>query len=294
MTRAPERVSAVRPAAPAMLEGIVMRCLEKRAADRWQNAREILPHLSARLTPTGGTQPVPIMPTISSGTQAALARSHSVRVGVLFPLAAVGILGITRFLVQGLGLPDWVFAAAIMLLAIGLPIVLFTSRHERQRAVARATGLHQPTPTGLVRHLTWRRSVLGGVAAFALLGVAAAGYMVMRVLGIGLGETYDRSGQPDSAIAHFERLLAIRQLGPGPYMKPVMLRRLGQLYEKQGNRDRALEYNGKFVDLWKDADPSVQPLVTETQFHRPFASQILAGWQSNRETAGIAEYRRSI
>jgi tetratricopeptide (TPR) repeat protein len=81
----------------------------------------------------------------------------------------------------------------------------------------------------------------------------------------GMGETYDRAGQPDSAIAHFERLLAIRGLGPGPYMKPVMLRRLGQLHEKKGNRDRALEYYGKFVDLWKDADPVVQPMVAETR-----------------------------
>jgi tetratricopeptide (TPR) repeat protein len=80
-----------------------------------------------------------------------------------------------------------------------------------------------------------------------------------------MGETYDRANQPDSTIAYFERLLAIRNLGPGPYWKPVMLRRLGQLYEKKGNRERALEYYGKFVDLWKDADPSVQPLVAETR-----------------------------
>jgi tetratricopeptide (TPR) repeat protein len=80
-----------------------------------------------------------------------------------------------------------------------------------------------------------------------------------------MGMVYDRAGQPDSAIAHFERLLAVRQLGPGPYLKPVMLRRLGQLYEKKGNRERALEYYGKFVDLWKDGDASVQPLVTQTR-----------------------------
>lgn len=48
-------------------------------------------------------------------------------------------------------------------------------------------------------------------------------------------------------------------------MKPVVLRRLGQLYEARGDRDRALEYYGRFVDLWKDADPSLQPKVAETR-----------------------------
>jgi tetratricopeptide (TPR) repeat protein len=80
-----------------------------------------------------------------------------------------------------------------------------------------------------------------------------------------LGEAYDRSNRPDSAIAHFERLLAVRNLGPGPYWKPVVLRRLGQLYEANGDRERALEYYGRFVDLWKDADPLLQPKVAETR-----------------------------
>jgi tetratricopeptide (TPR) repeat protein len=80
-----------------------------------------------------------------------------------------------------------------------------------------------------------------------------------------LGEAFDRSNRPDSAIAYFESLLNIRILGPGVYWGPIMLRRLGQLYEARGNRDRALEYYGRFVDLWKDADPSLQPKVAETR-----------------------------
>ena len=54
-------------------------------------------------------------------------------------------------------------------------------------------------------------------------------------------------------------------MGVAPYQRPVILRRLGQRYEKKGDRERALEYYGKFVDLWKDADPSLQPMVTESR-----------------------------
>jgi hypothetical protein len=40
-------------------------------------------------------------------------------------------------------------------------------------------------------------------------------------------------------------------------------KRLGELYEARGDRKRAADYYGKFVDLWKDADPELQPAVTE-------------------------------
>ncbi len=37
--------------------------------------------------------------------------------------------------------------------------------------------------------------------------------------------------------------------------------RLGEIYDRQGDRHRAAEYYGKFVELWKDADPELQPRV---------------------------------
>jgi len=37
--------------------------------------------------------------------------------------------------------------------------------------------------------------------------------------------------------------------------------RLGTLYEQLGNRDRAVDYYNRFVDLWQDADPELQPQV---------------------------------
>ena len=42
-------------------------------------------------------------------------------------------------------------------------------------------------------------------------------------------------------------------------------RRLGELYEQRGDREKALDYYGRFVELWKDADSDLQPLVRETK-----------------------------
>jgi len=42
-----------------------------------------------------------------------------------------------------------------------------------------------------------------------------------------------------------------------------VLRRLGELYEARGDRERAREYYGRFVDLWKGADPELQPQVRD-------------------------------
>jgi hypothetical protein len=37
--------------------------------------------------------------------------------------------------------------------------------------------------------------------------------------------------------------------------------RLGDLYEQRGDTAKAVYYYGKLVDLWKDADPELQPRV---------------------------------
>ena len=44
-----------------------------------------------------------------------------------------------------------------------------------------------------------------------------------------------------------------------------MYRRVGELYDARGDRQKALEYYGKFVELWKNADPELQPAVKEAK-----------------------------
>lgn len=44
------------------------------------------------------------------------------------------------------------------------------------------------------------------------------------------------------------------------YLAPSHLRR-AEIYERQGNDQQALYHYGRFVELWKDADPELQPRV---------------------------------
>ncbi len=186
VTQAPEPCTTHRPAVPTALNTLVLRCLEKRAADRWQRAEELVPHLEAMLTPTGGITPTGTQPVAAVDYEAAARASHPVRVAALFGVGSVALLGLVYLIMMQLGLPDWVFVGAIALLVIALPIMLTTGHLERQRALARTTGAVVPTPPGGVHHwLTWRKAVLGGGLAFGGLAVVAAGYMGMRLLGIG-------------------------------------------------------------------------------------------------------------
>jgi tetratricopeptide (TPR) repeat protein len=76
-------------------------------------------------------------------------------------------------------------------------------------------------------------------------------------------QAFDVTDQPDSAIAEFERFVDTAD----PFMrsKPDFLagsyKRLGELYETKGNTARAIENYQKFIDLWNDADPELQPAV---------------------------------
>ncbi len=57
VTEKPEPVAKHRPAVNPLLAQAVMRCLEKRPADRWQSAAELLAVLEPLATPSGGTAP---------------------------------------------------------------------------------------------------------------------------------------------------------------------------------------------------------------------------------------------
>jgi hypothetical protein len=63
VTQAPEPVRTHRPACPADLEAVIMRCLAKRAADRFQSAEEIVEALEPLSVSSGGITPTQTRPT---------------------------------------------------------------------------------------------------------------------------------------------------------------------------------------------------------------------------------------
>jgi hypothetical protein len=62
MTEIPEPLQKRRPSVPPALASLIMRALEKYAADRPQTAREMLAQLDAAVTPSGATTPTGMLP----------------------------------------------------------------------------------------------------------------------------------------------------------------------------------------------------------------------------------------
>jgi tetratricopeptide (TPR) repeat protein len=218
ITTTPTPIASKRPSVSPALNQLVMRCLEKKPADRIQHATEMLAQLQAIATPSGGMAPTGATPAMTSGAEAALRRSHPVRVAVIFGLVSIGILGAVLFLRTLLGLPDWVVVASAMLLLIGLPIILGAARMERAQVHAMTTGMQLPPQTGLARLFTWRRAMLGGVAAFVGLAVVVVGYTALRAAGIGSIGTLQAKGliknrQP-ILLAEFDNRASDSTLGP--------------------------------------------------------------------------------
>ncbi|HEY5546776.1 MAG TPA: protein kinase [Gemmatimonadaceae bacterium] len=84
-----------------------------------------------------------------------------------------------------------------------------------------------------------------------------------------IARAFDEAGVTDSAIFAFERFLSVPANPLASDMHPTYLagtyKRLGELYEQQGNVGKALEYYNKFVALWKNADPDLQPRVADVR-----------------------------
>ena len=114
----------------------------------------------------------------------------------IYAVASWVVLQVAGELTDATALPEWFPTLALGLLIVGLPIVLATAfvqeggpGHEAQPAegtgqVAEA----RPKATVTSRLLTWKNATLGGIGAFAIVGVIAVGSMVTGgPIGIGAG-----------------------------------------------------------------------------------------------------------
>ena len=190
ISQAPEPLTDHRPDCPPALARLVMRCLAKSPDGRPASAAELLRGLADVGTPSGGGHEA--LPAIGLATRRTLGRALALYLAAfaLVALAARGAIAVT-------GLPDWVYPGALLVMALGLPVVLFTAFVHHQSRVARTVATHTPggtlAPASTVSrlairvspHVSWRRTALGGVAAVALFAVAVVAFMAMRALGVG-------------------------------------------------------------------------------------------------------------
>jgi tetratricopeptide (TPR) repeat protein len=107
------------------------------------------------------------------------------------------VLQVVDVVKDNLGLPDWVFPFALLLLLVGLPIIVATAvvqgRHATDGSADAASGeasASEPTPASQSeltprRLFTWRNALVGGGLAFVLLAAVTTGFMFMRNQGIG-------------------------------------------------------------------------------------------------------------
>lgn len=103
-------------------------------------------------------------------------------------------------------LPDWTFNGALIVLVIGLPVILATAYVQTPPLEDDLTDAEGSGPTvdgeagsesatassGVAGILTWRNALIGGVVAFALLGLATAGSTLFQVTGLGSDAEVDK------------------------------------------------------------------------------------------------------
>ncbi|MEE8477096.1 MAG: serine/threonine-protein kinase, partial [Gemmatimonadales bacterium] len=96
VSTAPEPVTNHRTAVPPALASLVMKCLEKKPADRWQSAEELRSQLETLATPSGGTTPTTVQPSAARSVGDVGWKKVGAWVGVVAVLAVVAWFALPR------------------------------------------------------------------------------------------------------------------------------------------------------------------------------------------------------
>ena len=200
MGETPKSITDFRADLPPALADMVMRCLAKEAADRPQQASDIARTLET-ITSGSGMQSMP--PVLMGGPgmfRKALA---------IYAAAFVVVAVVAKAAIVGIGLPDWVFAGSLIVMALGLPVVLWTGYVQRvtRRAMAMTptyTPGGSPSVAGgtiatmalkAAPHVSWYKTARGGMYAFGVFIVIIGAFMGMRAFGIGPAASLITSGK---------------------------------------------------------------------------------------------------
>jgi eukaryotic-like serine/threonine-protein kinase len=195
----PQDVRELRPDTPAALAELVMRCLAKDADARPQTGDEIVRVLD--VTTSGDVQPP--MPGLVIGGMGRIWRGLAV-----YAAAFIGVAIVARASIVAIGLPEWVFTGAIVVMALGLPVLLATAfvhwaTHRAMTVTPALTPGGSPAGQGTIAtmaikaspHLNWRRATMGGWLAIGGFVLLVVGYMATRAMGIGPAASLLASGR---------------------------------------------------------------------------------------------------
>ncbi|MGH7679337.1 MAG: protein kinase domain-containing protein [Gemmatimonadaceae bacterium] len=190
MSDTPEPIKQYRPDTPDTLADLVMRCLAKDADARPQSAHELLQVLD-NVTSAGGYA---AMPPVLMGGQGMFGKALAAYVA-----AFVFVAVLAKAAIVAIGLPDWVFPGALIVMALGLPVILFTAYvHRTTKRLVTQTPTYTPGGSASANHgtmqtiamkasphVSWRRTWLGGVFAVGTFVALIGAYMTLRAFGIG-------------------------------------------------------------------------------------------------------------
>jgi tetratricopeptide (TPR) repeat protein len=190
MSERPQNIAELRRDTPPLLAELVMHCLEKDPEQRPSSANDVVKLLDVATTTSG-----------SSEAASAVLLGGRVRLPVALGVWTI-VFGAAYILAKaaiiGIGLPSWVLPGALVVAGLGLPVILFTAYVQRtaHRALIATPTL---TPGGNTAsygtmatiaikaspHVSWKRTVRGGVFAFSAFVLLVGAFMMMRAFGIG-------------------------------------------------------------------------------------------------------------
>jgi len=191
MGETPRPITDLRSDLPASLAELVMRCLAKSADDRPQAAADIVRVLET-ITSGGG---MPAMPPILLGGPGMFRKALAI-----YAVAFVVVAVLAKAAIVGIGLPDWVFPGSLGVMALVLPVVLWTGYVHRvtHRALTMtptytpggtpSMGAHGTMATMALKaapHVSWYTTARGGAYALGTFIVVIAAFMFLRATGIG-------------------------------------------------------------------------------------------------------------
>lgn len=235
MGEAPQPLGELRPDVPSSLSQLVMKCLAKDADDRPQRAIEIVRLLDTVTSGTGQDA----MPMILAGGRVMLSRAL-----LTYVVAFIVVAVVAKSAIVTVGLPDWVFPGALIVMGLGLPVILFTAYiHTTTRRLIGVTPTYTPGGTPSLAqgtmaqlalkaspHWSWRRAAVGGAVAVTSFVLLVGAYMGLRALGIGPAGSLFAAG----ALIEHERVLVADLPGPagdtalGPVVTDAFRTALGQ------------------------------------------------------------------